>query len=155
MLNMPTKRQTMLPSEEDFDPWHGRLDAQVAWKRFGGLTIDEASALFRENPVVYQESFMFMGGKAFAYYFPVIEDYLRNVPNGDHEWDHESWIIAHDIRNQFERENFTHVRHLASRVIELAVFVQENIRRFGATEKERAKVAKAWTDLLNLVKSLA
>lgn len=26
----------------------------------------------------YQEDFMFMGGKAFAFYFPVVEKYLRS-----------------------------------------------------------------------------
>ena len=152
---MPTTPRDLLPTEEDFGPWLGHLDVQVAWKRFGGLTIDEATALFRENPVVFQESFMYMGGKAFAYYFPVIENYLKSVPDADHDWDHESWIIAHDIRAQFERDSLTHVQDLTPRVIELALFFQKNLRRFGATEKEREKVAKAWTDLLDHVNTFA
>jgi hypothetical protein len=33
-----------LPTELDFDPLHGDLDAQCAWRNFGGLTLDEAHA---------------------------------------------------------------------------------------------------------------
>ncbi|MBL8820867.1 MAG: hypothetical protein JNL96_20010 [Planctomycetaceae bacterium] len=69
-----------LPTEADFDPYGGDLDAQCAWRNFGGLTLDEATNKFRERPEIYQEDFMFMGGKAFAFYFPVVEAYLRNFP---------------------------------------------------------------------------
>jgi hypothetical protein len=72
---MPDADRRLLPTERDFDPWHGNLDAQCAWRHFGGLTLDQAHARFRENPLGYQEDFMFMGPVAFAFYFPVIEDY--------------------------------------------------------------------------------
>ncbi len=56
-----------LPTERDFDPYGGELDAQCAWKNFGGPTLDEAHAKFREHPECYREKLMAMGGKAFAY----------------------------------------------------------------------------------------
>jgi hypothetical protein len=59
---------TKLPTETDFDPYQGDLDAQCAWKNFGGLTLGEAFVKFEESPETYQEDFMFMGGKAFARY---------------------------------------------------------------------------------------
>jgi hypothetical protein len=142
-----------LPTERDFDPWSGDLDAQCAWRNFGGLRIDQAEAKFRENPQCYQEDFMFMGGKAFAYYFPVIEDYLRAVPDVVSDDDHESWILAHCIRNQFDRDNLGHVRHLSARVLGLAGFVHNNIRRFGADDEERQRVAEAWTELVRQVQA--
>ena len=97
-------QENSLPTERDFDPWSGDLDAQCAWRNFGGLTIEQAKAKFCENPLRYQEDFMFMGGKAFAYYFPVVEDYLRSIPDAASEDDHEAWILAHCIRNQFDRD---------------------------------------------------
>ncbi|MEM7232007.1 MAG: hypothetical protein AAF517_07535, partial [Planctomycetota bacterium] len=69
--------QAPLPTQADFDPWDGDLDAGHAWKEFGGLSVDEALAKFLENPGYHQESFMFMGGVAFAFYFPVVDRYLR------------------------------------------------------------------------------
>lgn len=141
-----------LPTERDFDPWNGNLDAQCAWKHFGGLTLDEAKARFLENPLCYQEDFMFMGPKAFAYYYPVIEDYLRNVPDADNFDDHESWILAHCVRMQFAGNDLAPIRHLAERVLDLANFITTNIRRFGGDEGERKRVADAWMELSDHVR---
>ncbi|MEM9646820.1 MAG: hypothetical protein AAF989_17650, partial [Planctomycetota bacterium] len=70
---------SQLPSEHDFDPHQGDLDAQYAWKHFGALTLEEAFRRFRENPEIYQEDFMHMGGRAFAFYFPVLDCFLRET----------------------------------------------------------------------------
>ena len=72
----PWEKSGPLPGERDFDPDAGDLDAQVAWKHFGGLTLSEAYQRFQEDPEKHTEDFMYMGGKAFAYYFPVLERYL-------------------------------------------------------------------------------
>jgi hypothetical protein len=144
---MSKNHTNSLPTERDFDPWNGNLDAQSAWKNFGGLTLDEAHIRFRENPIYFQEDFMFMGGKAFAYYFPVIESWLQDVPDADSCDDNQASILAHCLKMQFEGDNLTHVRHLAPRILHLAAFVLKNIRRFGADDRERQRVADAWTEL--------
>ncbi len=96
---------------------------------------------------------MFMGVRAFAYYFPVIEDYLRTVPDAESDDDHEAWVLARCIQAQFVDDNLTHVRHLGPRVIQLAAFVRENLRRFGADEGERQRVADAWAELVRHVEA--
>ena len=83
-----------LPEEKDFDPWNGFLDAQCAWKNFGGLNLCEAFEKFCDNPLKYQEDFMFMGPKAFAYYYPVLDKYLREVQPDDEDDDCEAWGIV-------------------------------------------------------------
>ena len=150
-LTMSITPRDSLPVERDFDPWNGDLDAQCAWKNFGGVTLDEAEARFRENPLYYQEDFMFMGGVAFAYYFPVVENYLRGVPDADNYDDHQSWILAKCIEAQFDDKNLAFVRHLAPRVTDLADFVLVNIRRFGGDDRERQRVADAWRELVREV----
>ncbi|MEM7010678.1 MAG: hypothetical protein AAF585_04260 [Verrucomicrobiota bacterium] len=62
-----------LPTENDFDPFGGDLDAQCAWKHFGELSLNQAYDIFVSAPNIYQEDFMFMGAVAFDYYFPVID----------------------------------------------------------------------------------
>ena len=143
-----------LPSERDFDPYVGDLDAQHAWKQFGGLTLEQARSKFLENPMFYQEDFMFMGGKAFAYYFPVIEDYLKSVPEGTNDHDHEAWILSCGISAHFQGRDLPHVDHLIPRVLALADIVLGNIDRFGDSQVERNRVAGGWSDLVRQVREI-
>lgn len=79
-----------LPTQDDFDPWHGRPDANWAYNIFGGLTIPEAIQKYNERQDLYWEAFMFMGGKAFAFYFPVLEHFVYSLPNltaDDDDWE--------------------------------------------------------------------
>lgn len=83
-----------LPSESDFitHPETPNLDQVRAWRNFGGLTLEEAKAQFAENPIYYQEDFMWMGTNAFAFYFPVVDWWLQSVPEEDEPFDDsEAW----------------------------------------------------------------
>ena len=140
-----------LPTERDFDPLSGGLDEQIAWENFGGLALEQALARFVENPDYYQEDFMFMGGKAFAFYFPVVERYLWSVPDGPQEHDHCAWILSHCIKAHFQGRDLPDVRHLVPRVVALANFVMKNIARFGRDDAERSLVAEAWVELVQRV----
>ena len=98
---------------------------------------------------------MFMGGKAFAFYFPVVARYLLDTPDVENEGDdRQSWILAKCIENQFKSDTAQHVQHLAGRVISLSHFVQQNIRRFGYGEDERTKIADAWQELEDRLRAL-
>ncbi|MCE0498234.1 MAG: hypothetical protein LV481_09855 [Methylacidiphilales bacterium] len=59
-----------LPTQEDFGDMVD-LDIATAWKRFGNKTLEEAYNLFDTNPLCYQEDLMWMGDKAFVFYFPI------------------------------------------------------------------------------------
>lgn len=43
------------------------------------MSVDEAYKKFIGHPLSYQEDFTLMGGQAFAFYFPVIDQYLREL----------------------------------------------------------------------------
>ena len=143
-----------LPTERDFDPHAGGLDEQRAWKDFGGLALEQARAKFFGDPWIYQEDFMFMGGKAFAYYYPIIEEYLKSVPEGLNHHDHCAWVLSYGIAYHFDGEDLPHVRHLAARIIALADFVRRNINRFGYDDEERTRVAHGWSELVRRVSSV-
>lgn len=145
-----------LPSESDFDPTPlGDLDAQCAWKNFGGLSIEEAVEKFRECPLTYQEDFMFMGSKAFAYYFPAIDGYLRSYPDMSECDNDVAWILSQCIQAQFDSSTLADVRHLSERVIDLAIFVCESIEQFDLDDDERQRVIEAWTKLRQHVLSIS
>ena len=119
-----------LPGERDFDPHEGDLDAQVAWENFGGLSLSEAFQKFQENPEIHQEDFMFMGGKAFAYYFPVLERYLLVTPVW-YENDGVVWCqilgLGAAIQFQFTENSPREVQQLVQRVSALIEHVKEAV----------------------------
>lgn len=135
-----------LPSETDFDPYGGNLDAQCAWKNFGGLTRSEAYARFLENPCYYQEDFMFMGGAAFVYYFPVIERFLLEAVESDEPEDREAWILAKGISIQLCASAHK-IQQLSPRIFALAKHVRSNLRHYSAEEEERQSIDTAWAEV--------
>ena len=143
-----------LPTKRDFVTHPADLDQNCAWEHFGGLTRDEATARFAENPLLYQEDFMFMGTGAFLYYFPVVVHHLRTTPDQENDDDGEAWILAQCIRAQFESAAVDRLRPLIPRVVDLARFVRDNIRRFGEDTPERERVARAWAELRDYLQSL-
>lgn len=136
-----------LPTEQDFNPWGADdLDAQSAWMNFGGLTIEQAKVKFDANPLIYLEDFMYMGGRAFAYYFPVIDGHLRTVPDQLDDDDNYAMFLACSIANQFDTQDIDDVKRLAPAVLDLANFVLTTIDWFAVTE--RTRVTEAWTNLI-------
>ena len=134
-------REMVLPTERDFDPYGGCLDAQKSWKHFGGKTLDDAYKLFCDNPLHYQEDFMFMGHAALAYYFPVIDRYLRT---GDD--DNQALIIAQglELQFQFENDDVAKIEKLKRPIIELANFIVQNIDSYGDNTEDQTKIKNAW-----------
>ncbi|QDT42201.1 hypothetical protein Pan241w_22820 [Gimesia alba] len=119
-----------LPGERDFDPHVGDLDARVAWGNFGGLTLAEAFHKFQKSPDEYQEDFMYMGGKAFAYYFPVLERYLMVTPVW-YEDDGIVWCqilgLGEAIQFHFSEKCLPEVQELVPRVLALIEHVKEAV----------------------------
>ena len=91
---------------------------------------------------------MFMGTAAFAYYFPVLEKFLHNVPDIEHDGDNEAWIISRGILTQFNSKDTSKIEHLKRRAIDLAKYVLDNIGRFGGDDKERKRVTNSWQQLI-------
>jgi hypothetical protein len=134
-----------LPVEADFDPIGCDLDAQCAWKNFGGLTMAEAYETFLTVPESYQEDFMFMGSRAFAYYFPVVDRYLRTVslPRGD-LGDCEASILGSAVTNQLHPGHAAIPTSLLREIESLHAFVTQNIARYAATPKDERRIRREW-----------
>ena len=69
----------LLPTEADFLLNDGGLISQDAWKNFGGLSLDAAYDKFCDRPYLYSQDFTFMGKRAFAYYYEVLDRYVREA----------------------------------------------------------------------------
>ena len=133
-----------MPGATDFDPWGGNLDALHAWKNFGGL--DPAYRLFLENPLYYQEDFMFMGPVAFDYYFPVVDRYLREFRRAAEDDDDGcAWILGAAMVSQLESVT---PRPLAAgtavEIAALAAFVSREIDRFAGEPRGQGRILEEW-----------
>jgi hypothetical protein len=110
---------------------------------------------FDENPDYHQEAFMFMGGRAFAYYYPVIDSYLREQSaTADDYGVLQAWILAKCIGNQFQAKTMTYVRPLKHQVPDLAAFVLQNLDRFAEDAHEQQRIDAAWRELEALVRKI-
>ena len=135
------------PFKGEFDPYDGCLDALAAWEHFGGLSRDSAYTKFCENPEYYQEDFMFMGGVAFAYYYPVIERYIleSSIEKNRGEGVEAMWILAHCIKAQVDAKQVHH--HLRKRLQDLVAHVRSHLVRYSADSDERGRIEAAWRQL--------
>lgn len=133
-----------LPTRADFG---GGPDADAAWERFGGKSLDEAYELFCAVPESYQEHFMWMGGAAFRFYFPVVDRYLRSVgPIEPNDWSSRpAWILASCIAIHFSCRH--DMRGLHREIIDLCDFVCAHLDRYAREAGEREEIREAWESL--------
>jgi hypothetical protein len=133
-----------LPTEQDFDPFGGDLDAQHAWRSFGGFSISDALTLFRENPIHYQEDFMFMGGRAFVFYFPVLDAFLRELRLTDHEDDSPAAMVGSCVAAQFGWPTASHLVPIHAAIRSLADYVCSHTDLLAADNEEQRRIARDW-----------
>lgn len=154
LLSFLRSMSLQLPTERDFDPYGGCLDAQVAWRNFGGLSLEEAYEKFASGPFVYQEDFMFMGPKAFAFYFPVINRYLCEAVElpAEERDDRQAKLLAGCIQYQFEEMNARHLSHLKEAVLDLCEFVLGHLEYYVDARSNPAQIERFWKQLRDHVR---
>jgi hypothetical protein len=92
-----------LPSAKDISPTGGLdLDEKLALKNFHGKNVKEASDMVFENAFYYQDNFMCMGKKAFAFYFPIYCDYLKSEKSSQDANTVNAILGIIDIRLNFD-----------------------------------------------------
>ena len=136
-----------LPSEKDFDPFCGDLDARCAWEHFGGLDLDDAYTKFSDHPERYFGDFMWMGRVAFHFYYPVVEQYLRDAEARDDWSSCEVAWLGSSIAFQFSSQGPSGSRYLRDRVQALCRFVEENAKRFASTPEEEQEIREQWAEV--------
>ncbi|MDB4766185.1 hypothetical protein OAG71_00710 [bacterium] len=139
-----------LPSKNDIAP-QDSMDGKYAWEMFGGCTIAEAHEVFEADPCNRMWDFQYMGDKGFAYYFPVIENHVRerHEPGTSFQprFDVDPLryeVIAGRIEARFNGQVSPEILLLSQRVRDLTSFVLENAAN---DDKYREETIRAWTRL--------
>ena len=124
----------------------------MRWRHFGGLTLDDAYEKSVSDPEIYQEDFMFIGGKAFAFYYPVIDRFLRKTIDlpVDERGDRQSWVLPLCIRGQFDGSNRRYVAALKHSVLDLCVFMLQHIRYFADDWDDPTEIKNNWRHLRDM-----
>ena len=78
-----------LPSMDDIK-FYGMPEEEYAIKHFYGKNIEEASALFFESSMTYQEDLLYMGPNAFFYYINSIKPYILSAEG----WDDDCFVMC-------------------------------------------------------------
>jgi hypothetical protein len=144
-------RKTSLPTHFDFSRGTGDLDAEHAWKNFGGKSLDEAYSCFCERPDIYQEDFMFMGNRAFHFYFPVIDRYLRNIAGTEEFVDSQASILCAAIAYRYEYKEDMDGLHEV--ILSLCDYVSANSERLAYYQDDIAEIAAKYSKLRQTVET--
>jgi hypothetical protein len=132
-----------LPTRDDFG---GGLDAASAWEDFGGKSLEEAYEHFCAVPESRQEDFMWMGERAFRFYYPVIDRYLCSLdPLSEDDWSRPAWILATCIQMHFDCHE--DMSGLHESILSLCDYVAAHLDHYSLNSSEQAEIAGAWSDL--------
>lgn len=161
-----------LPTEADFSPNDGGLISQEAWKNFGGLSLDAAYERFCDRPYLYSQDFEFMGERAFAYYYDVLDRYVREAIE---KLDEERLMVlstihrildvhlihrSGDLCGEDSREGAVDAKHLPRRVVSLCDYVIPAIAerylssRIPDSDATDEDLTITWQGLRNLAESI-
>ena len=153
MLGIIANNQN-LPTEVDFDPYQGCLDCQHAWREFGGLSIEEAFQKFIDHPMCHQEDFMFMGGRAFVYYFPVLDRYLRGFradEDSDDAYDSFAAVIGGGLSVQLLSKTSQELDSIMDGILSLIGYVRSHTTNLAVDLNEQQSIDSAWQILEALI----
>ncbi len=140
---------TRLPTEEEINVFDS-LDERVAVKHFLGKDLAQATSLFRENFLRYQEDLMWMGPIAFQFYVRAAIEYLLSE-DADNDADAVNTfcgLIEFRLKND------------ASEIAAAKTIMREGIRlilegfdRYGCAHEVYADIAKRYRELLSRLSS--
>lgn len=93
---------------------------------------------------------MFMGERAFCYYYPVLFRYLMNIEPVDHWDDCESWIIGCGLENQYKALNRLDERQAIIDISKLIPPVLLRIEDWPIAAEEKTRTLAKWRKVASL-----
>jgi hypothetical protein len=134
-----------LPTRDDFG---GGPDAETAWEHFGGKDLEDACAIFASCPEIYTDDVMWMGERAFKFYFPIVDRYLRAQSPLQAEDDPpmmSAEFIGYCI--QFHFDCHEDMSGLHAQIIDLCDYVNSHLDHYVLELEKQEKAHTRWADL--------
>jgi hypothetical protein len=148
-----------LPIQSDFCIELGG-DAGYAWSNLGGLSLEAAYQKFLECPEVNYEDFGWMFPRAFEYYYPVVDRYLRsaNVADEFYHFDDgcQAGVLGFCLKSQFHwKDGSRPPDYVVSEIRELAQFVRHHLHHYSPDPSEQERIDACWEKLQGTLSALA
>ncbi len=144
--------KTKIPTLKDFSSDKVlTLDEKEAVDHFLGKTLDEAKQLFIENDLYYAGDFMWMGKKAFQYYFPACIDYFMSKdPNTSSDiLNHFVSLIKFKIEYEIET-----IKLCKSMLLNVLEYCEHNYSKFDIDIGIYGDLKSEVSEILELIKKL-
>ena len=113
------------PTESEINV-HDSLDEVTARDHFLNKTIEDATEMFRQNGVLYQEDLMWMGPTAFCFYLPAFLNYLRS----DSADDADLGCLAMFLEYRLENDT-TALIPIAPQVVSICRHILDHFGRYA------------------------
>jgi hypothetical protein len=141
-----------LPTKEDISPTSGAdLDERAALQHFFGKSQSEAASLFFESPEYFADDLMWMGRKAFAFYFPSLEPYITSKKSAG-DADIINALIG-TLKARLDDDPVS-LRDCQAPALRILVYARENLGKFQSDPCINGNAADELSDLIERVKAL-
>jgi hypothetical protein len=134
-----------LPTASEINPIPEDLDGRAAQEHFLGKTFEDAVRLFQENSLFYLEDLLWMGPKAFCYYFPAAAHYLKSDAG---EGDTDALRCLASIIHSRIHDDGVLVSDIYPVIQDLADFVIQNRKQFDTSLSFYRLEIQAYRDIL-------
>ena len=133
-----------LPTREEINV-HDDLDGRWACKNFLGKTLEEAEALFRENPLHYGSDLLWMGPVAFRFYVPAAIRFIVS----DHAALQSDFIngFCSTLNCRLEREPLSELVPVAEPLAAICDYIVGHWPKFDADEKIYGSLQRRYVEL--------
>lgn len=138
MMSIPTKEDISPSSELD-------LDERLALKHFFGKNESEAAILFFDKPEYYADDLMWMGRKAFAFYFPTLEPYIISEES---EGNADIINTLLGILNSRLKGDPSSIQDCRNSVLRILTYISENLEKFQIDSCVNGDVSGELSDLI-------
>jgi hypothetical protein len=136
-----------LPTEKEINVFDS-LDERVAVKHFLGKDQEQATSLFQENFLYYQEDLMWMGPIAFRFYVRAAIEYLLSEEADNDSDAVNTFCGLIEFRLTNDASEIAAAKTIICEAIRL---ILENFDRYGCAREVYGDVAKRYRDLLSRV----
>lgn len=88
-----------------------------------------------------------MGCRAFGYYFPVTDKYLREIRSED-DWDDcQVAILGYGVKAQFGWNGALLTDQLLKEIVSLSEVVHARLSEYTVSEDEQNRIGTVWTEV--------
>lgn len=138
ILGLPKADRMILPTEQEINPEGNSYDGQMAVNHFLRKTREQITLeLATRLHWYFYEDYLWMGSRAFCFYFPAVADYVTTAKaRTDYQVvDNFCWVIESRLKSDFAQ-----IRDAFPAIIRFAEYVLTHFEEYQEDEELRERL---------------